>query len=152
MTHLAGLFRFHGRLSRLGYSIGLIALLVLGVAIVATAAPYFSTTGGRGNDALLFAIAVAIFAFVMAVLMTGRLHDRDKSGWWFLLFGPLPVVLFWLSFQVYRLFPDTNTGQSEAGAILLLLQINAIGLFLWGLLSLAFLPGTKGDNRFGSAP
>lgn len=152
MSGLAGLVRFQGRLNRRGYCIGLGALLVLGIAIVATAAPYFSTTGGSGNDRLLFALAGAIFVFVMAVLMTGRLHDRDKSGLWFFLFGPLPVVLFALSFQVYRLFPDNNTGQRDAEAIVLLLQINTIGLFLWGLLSLAFLPGTTGDNRFGSAP
>lgn len=152
MSGLAGLLRFQGRLNRRGYCIGLGALLVLGIAIVTTAAPYFSTTGGRDNDALWFAAAVAIFVLIMAVLMTGRLHDRDRSGWWFLVFGPLPVVLFTLSYHVYRLFPDNIAGQRDAEAILLLLQINAIGLFLWGLLSLAFLPGTTGDNRFGSAP
>ncbi|MFZ5732631.1 MAG: DUF805 domain-containing protein [Pseudomonadota bacterium] len=151
MSSLAGLLRFQGRLNRRGYCIGLGALLVLGIAILTTAAPYFSTTGGRGNDALWFAVAVATFVFVMAVLMAGRLHDRDKSGWWFLLFGPLPVVLFTASFHAYRLFPNTGTGQRDAEAMVLLLQINAIGLFLWGLLSLAFLPGTTGDNRYGPA-
>ncbi len=81
----------------------------------------------RGAGAGLIVLApfglyyVAILIPSLAVQVR-RLHDRDMSGWWLLLFYVLsliPVVGFFASIA---------------------------------LLVLAFLPGTDGDNRFGPDP
>jgi len=84
--------------------------------------------------------------------MIARLHDRNMSGWWFTLFGPLPIMFFYLSFHVYSMFPASYQGQRMAEPLVLALQLIAIGLFLWGVISLGLKQGTPGDNNFGSLP
>ncbi|OQW56548.1 MAG: hypothetical protein A4S14_09850 [Proteobacteria bacterium SG_bin9] len=151
MSGLAGLLRFQGRLNRRGYGIGLIVYLLAALGVLVSASYVFNPAGGT-IDGLRLAAALVLFFYITAVIMIGRLHDRDKSGWWYVVFGPLPFILFFVSAKLPVFFPDTTEGFRNAEILSLLLQINAIGLFLWGLLSLAFMPGTKGDNRFGSAP
>ena len=80
-----------------------------------------------------------------------RLHDRDKNGWWLLVFWLLPFALFVGGFSI-ALFDDPKTGRSgdfSTGAILVLASLLPA---LWGIVELGILPGTKGPNLYGADP
>jgi uncharacterized membrane protein YhaH (DUF805 family) len=84
-----------------------------------------------------FFIASWISAFAIGVK---RLHDRDRSGWWILLFYVAPSVLGGAG--------NTTDGALASG----ILGLAALVFSLWGLVELGFLRGTVGPNRFGLDP
>jgi uncharacterized membrane protein YhaH (DUF805 family) len=69
-----------------------------------------------------------------------RLHDRDKSGWWILLFWLGPSILG--SWQTAA--PDLG------GGFILALAAGALGI--WAFVELGCLRGTPGPNRYGPDP
>ena len=128
------LFGFQGRINRAKYWIAVViyiaAVLVAGVIGV-----------GLGFGAFFLLIAVVIY---IPILISGiavgikRLHDRDKSGWWLLVFFLLPAVLSWLA-----------TSMSSIGW---LLSLASLALSIWGLVELGILRGTSGPNQYGADP
>jgi uncharacterized membrane protein YhaH (DUF805 family) len=86
---------------------------------------------------LAFIIVSWVSAFAVGIK---RLHDRDRSGWWILLFyfGPAVLVL---------------AQNSADGALAsLVLGLGALAISVWWLVELGFLRGTSGPNRFGPDP
>lgn len=86
---------------------------------------------------LAFIIVSWVSAFAVGIK---RLHDRDRSGWWTLLFyfGPAVLVL---------------AQNSADGALTsLVLGLGALAISVWWLVELGFLRGTSGPNRFGPDP
>jgi len=80
-----------------------------------------------------------------------RLHDRNKNGWWLLVFWLLPFVLFCGGFSIV-LFDDPRTGRSGdfvTGSVLIFASLPP---GLWGIVELGILPGTKGPNPYGDDP
>ena len=72
-----------------------------------------------------------------------RLHDREKSGWWLLVFFLLPALL-----GIAALFIDpTSPG---IPALALKTVTNVIGL--WAIIELGCLKGTSGPNIYGADP
>jgi uncharacterized membrane protein YhaH (DUF805 family) len=69
-----------------------------------------------------------------------RLHDRDRSGWWLLVFFVLPG----LSGHFADRLPDSYW------VLFVVWPIPAC--YLWGVVELYFLPGTRSINRFGPSP
>jgi uncharacterized membrane protein YhaH (DUF805 family) len=67
-----------------------------------------------------------------ACVLSKRLHDRGRSGWWAALVL-LALALVW---------PQAR----GAGAVL------ALPVLVWALVELAILPGEQGANRFGPPP
>ena len=86
---------------------------------------------------LAFIIVSWISAFAIGVK---RLHDRDRSGWWTLLFYFGPTVL---------LIAQSSTEEALAS---LVLGLGAFAVWVWWLVDLGFLRGTSGSNRFGPDP
>ena len=81
MEAIQFVFRFSGRINRAKYwAATLVLLLILSGALAVALA--LETTGGY---AFFFAVLVpaVVSGFAFGVR---RLHDRDKSGWWILLF------------------------------------------------------------------
>ncbi len=72
-----------------------------------------------------------------------RLHDRDKSGWWLLLFWLGPSVL-----SSGNLSPN-GIGDIGSNAIL---GLAAFVLMVWGFIELGCLKGTAGPNSYGPDP
>ncbi len=64
-----------------------------------------------------------------ACVLSKRLHDRGRSGWWSAVIL-LAVVMVWPS----------PTGFFDFVAVLVL---------IWALVDLGVMPGERGDNRFG---
>ena len=75
-----------------------------------------------------------------------RLHDRDMSAWWLLLFYLLPALLA-LPAELAKHGPADDF-QLAASALATL----GLPFSLWGLVVMGFLKGTAGPNKFGEDP
>jgi uncharacterized membrane protein YhaH (DUF805 family) len=131
---------FRGRINRKPYwltALGMLAYMAV-VALVASAVAR-SPEGALG---LVFAgLLPAIWAGL--AVAAKRLHDRDKSAWWLLVFFVLPSVL-------ERMGDSAGAaGGAPAG---MALYFAAFVVSVWGLVELGFLRGTAGPNRFGPDP
>ena len=89
----------------------------------------------------------AVFALALiACIPVGikRLHDRDKSTWWLLVFFGVP---FGLSF----LAPALSSGfDGSTGGVIV--QYVGFAILLWGLIELGAIRGTIGGNPYGPDP
>ena len=85
-----------------------------------------------GAAALMLAVLVIAQIFVlpwtMLAVIVKRLHDRDKSGWF---------VLIWLALMTVGVF---------------LFGLGPIIAFVWMFIELGCLEGTLGPNRYGEDP
>jgi uncharacterized membrane protein YhaH (DUF805 family) len=145
------LFSFDGRIGRRTYWLAILALIA--AVLVLTFAPFLLA----GEEAVFLMLALSsqfiLLLSLWPILAVGskRLHDRDKNGWWLLVFWLLPFALFVGGFSI-ALFDDPKTGRSgdfSTGAILVLASLLPA---LWGIVELGILPGTKGPNLYGADP
>jgi uncharacterized membrane protein YhaH (DUF805 family) len=150
---LAKIFVYRGRIGRKYYWPGLAVVAYIGSATLDAVRPYFTPAGG--GDSATFSRYAVVFIFLLSVLMIARLHDCDMSGWWFILFVPLPIVLFLFSFN-FTIHADRMFANYEliriAGLLGITMALGSIGFFLWSVISLGFKQGDPGENKFGSAP
>jgi uncharacterized membrane protein YhaH (DUF805 family) len=92
---------------------------------------------------LFYAAATPVFIVGMWMFSAAtikRLHDRNRSGWWVIVFLIVPALFGKLGDWL-----DEPTTAS-------ILLFAALVFNLWGTVELLFLKGTKGPNRFGSDP
>ena len=89
-------------------------------------------------------IAVIGIWFIAATTIK-RLHDRDLSGWWSVVFLIAPALLS-------NLVDRIGHASYVASAFTLPLAVAAFSLKIWGTLELLFLRGTHEPNRFGPDP
>jgi uncharacterized membrane protein YhaH (DUF805 family) len=89
---------------------------------------------------LLVFFSDLLISFASLAVAIKRLHDRDKSAWWLLLFGLVPLILLNIAY---------HTGAVEVRLVLVLASLS---IAIWFLLELGFLPGTAGPNRYGPDP
>ena len=129
------LFSFRGRINRLPFWLASIAVALVLIVLVILS---FGLGGPTEGTALVIFVLYLPVAYVGLALGTKRLHDRDKSGWWLLLFYVLPGILQWLA--------------DMAGGAGIILQVIALVLNIWALIELGFLRGTPWPNRFGPDP
>lgn len=144
-------FSFEGRIGRRTYWL---AILGLTVAVqILTFAPFLINSE---QVAVLMLALTSQFVWLLSLwplLAVGskRLHDRNKKGWWLLVFWLLPFVLFCAGFSVY-LFDDPRTGRSGDFWIGSILVFASLPPALWGIVELGILPGTSGPNPYGADP
>jgi uncharacterized membrane protein YhaH (DUF805 family) len=78
-------------------------------------------------------------------ITTERLHDRDKSAWWLVVFYLVPGVLGQLAKTAW--FAGTT------GMVLhYTLALASFALTIWGFVEIGFLRGTAGSNAYGPDP
>jgi uncharacterized membrane protein YhaH (DUF805 family) len=132
------MFGASGRINRAKYWLSLFKLSIAGLL----AAVILFTAAGLA--VALFVIMV-IIVFVPWLLWgfaihTERLHDRDKSAWWLVIFCLIPVVL----------------GQAIAWPASPLLHyvlaLAGFALTIWGFVEIGCLRGTAGSNTYGPDP
>ena len=166
------LFRFDGRIDRARFWLAIPVLFGLmttvGLAIVAihglfgSAAPfhigasdlfklvdpdaYRSLTWADLPRLLIKLVGTSLLMWVYFAISIKRLHDRDKGGWWLLVFWVLP---FFLLFGGFGAAFTSRSGDVSTGSIMMLASLP---IALWGIVELGILPGTKGPNRFGADP
>ena len=90
---------------------------------------------------LIQTVGTPLFLWVYAATSVKRLHDRNKSGWWLLLFFVLPGL--------YSQFGGRLEQDSWFG---FLLGTNAFVFSVWGFVEMYCLRGSMGTNRFGADP
>jgi uncharacterized membrane protein YhaH (DUF805 family) len=143
------LFSFQGRINRGKYWLAVLIYMVVWTVFIAAIFMWigklnldnlFSVAGG----ALLFWLIgfILFIAGAWSGLAVGvkRLHDRDKSGWWILLFWLGPGILG--GWQTAT--PDLGGG--------FILSLAATALAIWAFIELGCLPGTPGPNQYGPDP
>jgi uncharacterized membrane protein YhaH (DUF805 family) len=143
------LFSFEGRINRGKYWLAiLIYTLAWFVFIIGT----LFWLGGLNIDNLFTLAGAGLLVWLVGVLLliagvwsglaTGikRLHDRDKSGWW--------IILFWLAPSA--LSSIQNSMPWLGGGFVLSLAAMAIGI--WAFVELCCLRGTAGPNQYGPDP
>jgi uncharacterized membrane protein YhaH (DUF805 family) len=89
---------------------------------------------------LVKAIGLVLFLWIFIATSIKRLHDRDKSGWWMVVFFAVPNVYNHYS----DLLPDSW--------FVLIPSAIAFVLMIWGFVELYFLRGSRKTNRFGPNP
>jgi uncharacterized membrane protein YhaH (DUF805 family) len=97
------------------------------------------------NTTALFVqmIETPLFLWVYLATSVKRLHDRNKSGWWLLLFFALPGL--------YNQFGD-RVDHWLGNWAAMVFGLNAFVFTIWGFVEMYCLRGTKGRNRFGADP
>jgi len=75
-----------------------------------------------------------------AAIAIKRLHDRDRSGWWMVVFFIVPPLL------------DKVCDLLGNPAAAFVVSLASAGLSLWAFVEIFYLKGTQGPNRFGSDP
>ena len=135
------LFTFDGRLNRGKYWFGVLILILVyiaaGIVFGILYAIAGQTVGGIiGGLAGLAALIVGIWGGVAIGIK--RLHDREKSGWWLLLFWLLPTIL--------------SGAGSALGGIGMVLSLVSLAISIWAFVELGCLKGTTGPNMYGADP
>ena len=129
-------FRFRGRIGRARYWIGTLAALALVLVFYVLLASLVWLLGLTINAEEIWLIGTPIIlvaAYATIAMSVKRLHDRNKTGWWVLIFYVAPSVL-------------EGFIAPGSGAII------SSFFGIWALIELGFLRGTSGPNRFGPDP
>jgi uncharacterized membrane protein YhaH (DUF805 family) len=144
MDRLGQVFSLTGRTSRLAFWRFQVWQALIGAAVWCLT--IFITIAGGWLGAIPFLLLAPILAAGTCVSIR-RLHDRDRSAWWLIAFGPGPYLLISLA----HLLANTVGGTTAALANIPLL-LGAIVLTVWAWIEIGFRRGTPGDNRYGPAP
>jgi uncharacterized membrane protein YhaH (DUF805 family) len=149
MDWIALLFRFNGRINRGKYWLAVLIYIAVWTTFIAVSLIWL---GGLNIENLLSfagaALLIWLVGLVLLILETWsslavgvkRLHDRNKSGWWILLFWLGPGILG--GWQTAT--PDLGGG--------LILSLAAAAIAIWAFVELGCLRGTPGPNQYGPDP
>lgn len=137
------LFSFAGRLNRQPYWLVTLALIVAVLIILggSAAVMFGGGSGGASSLGILGIIALLLYIpllWIGIAIGTKRLHDRNKSGWWLVLFWLVPGVL--------------QVAGEQLGTVGIVLTLIGLGISIWGLVEIGFLRGTVGPNQYGPDP
>jgi uncharacterized membrane protein YhaH (DUF805 family) len=143
------LFSFKGRINRGKYWLAALIYIAVWTTFIACSLVWL---GGLNFDNLLsFAgagLMIWLIGFILLIAGTWsglavgvkRLHDRDKSGWW--------ILLFWLG---PSFLGGSNSAMSDF-SVGLILSLAAMAIVIWAFVELGCLPGTPGPNQYGPDP
>jgi uncharacterized membrane protein YhaH (DUF805 family) len=95
---------------------------------------------------IVFIPVLCIFMVAILANVARRLHDRNKSAWWLLLFFVLPTLLS-LPFRLVEA-AHNEAAAGPAGLVAIL----GLPFSIWAFIELGCLKGTSGPNRFGDDP
>ncbi len=121
-------FSAEGRTGRTPFVVAAAVLIVL-------TAIYQSLVEPESMAALHWVTGLFVYSalfYVAACVLSKRLHDRGKSGWW------AALVLF----AVVMVWPAPHGVLDFLGVIVL----------IWATVELAVMPGEQGANRYGPNP
>jgi uncharacterized membrane protein YhaH (DUF805 family) len=101
---------------------------------------------GSGRTPILLMLPFWILSLWPGLaIVVKRLHDRDRSGWWVILFvyGP------WLAGYVVQAFVQPR---QDLHSLWIAYNVVQTGILMWAFVELGCLQGTRGPNRFGADP
>jgi uncharacterized membrane protein YhaH (DUF805 family) len=131
------LFGFSGRINRAKYWLTFVIYFIALFVLYILFSLFFSFPTDLLGLLLVFSvpfIPIIISSFAVGIK---RLHDRNKSGWWLLVFYLLPGA-------IGNIGPYTGLD--------FVFQLASLALSIWALVELGFLRGTPGRNQYGPDP
>jgi uncharacterized membrane protein YhaH (DUF805 family) len=140
------LFGASGRVNRAKYWR---SLLILGVAGMFVGV-ILLTAAGIASPLFIIMVIIVFIPWLMwgIAIHTERLHDRDKSAWWLVVFYGLPAALSGLAEAAWVAGLAGPVMHSILGA----LSWASFALTIWGFVEICCLRGTAGPNRYGANP
>jgi uncharacterized membrane protein YhaH (DUF805 family) len=177
------LFSFSGRVNRAKQWALLLVLLANGIVVLFLFASMIGfvaviqAASGKSSFATVFSTpqahlfgvlcgALYLIGFYITLAVSAkRLHDRNKSAWWLLVFYALPFVLqipamlymptqfayFSAVMETVRTHAQPPLPPVEPPFVVITRGIATL-IALWAFVELYFLRGSVGDNRFGADP
>jgi uncharacterized membrane protein YhaH (DUF805 family) len=143
------LFSFRGRINRAKYWLAVLAFVVADIVLGLVG---WVLGNGVAFQILSFIVNLAVFIAGIAVCIK-RLHDRDRSGWWLLLFYAGPVLVALVGGFIFWAAADAVGTAADWSYLGLRLSIlGGIALAIWGFVEIGCRRGTAGYNRFGPDP
>ena len=138
------LFSYQGRINRAKFWLAVLVFVVAGIVAAILGAI-------SGSDALgqLLTGVVNLVCFVSGIFVAiKRLHDRDRSGWWLLLFYIAPSVLLTIGI-IWAIAAIVGNSSGSTG---FLISLAGFAIGVWGFVELGCLRGTVGPNQYGPDP
>ena len=131
---LATWVSFRGRFNRAKY--WLVSLTNFAVLIIVGTAAYMI------GIAFWIAILILIAGFFVSSTAAAvkRLHDRDKSAWWILVFYLVPSIL------------SAAADRTENSGLAIGFSAAGFAISIWAFVELGCLRGTAGPNSYGPDP
>jgi len=140
------LFGFKGRINRGKYWLAVLIFVI--VSLVMATIGYFAEEA-TAFQLLNLVVSIGVLVSSIAVGIK-RLHDRDKSGRWLLLFYLVPSLLFGIGAVIFLYgVGDEALGGMIGGGIVYIL---GLAVLIWAIVEMGCLRGTLGPNRFGPDP
>jgi uncharacterized membrane protein YhaH (DUF805 family) len=144
---MEGLFEFlfgaSGRINRAKYWRSVLIFIVAGLM---TAVILFTAAGIAAPLFVIMVVLVLIPWLLWGLsVTTERLHDRDKSAWWLVVFYLVPGALG-------QTAKATWFAGSAGTALHYILALTAFALTIWRFVEIGCLPGTVGRNTYGPDP
>lgn len=134
-------FNFSGRINRAKYWV---AMLIYSAIYIVLAIVGYLTDNSAIYQAINGMLNIVIFISSLAVGVK-RLHDRNKSGWYLVLFYIVPGILVTAGIVVGTFMDDSILLASILG-------LAAFAIGVWAFVELGCLRGTIGPNRYGPDP
>src|SRR5712671_4588948 len=137
------LFGASGRINRARYWRSTLLFAVAGLM----AAVILFTAAGIAAPLFIITVVLVLIPWLLwgFSITTERLHDRDKSAWWLVVFYLVPAVLGQLA--------KTAWFAGAAGTVLhYILALASFALTIWGFVEIGCLRGTAGTNTYGPDP
>ena len=137
------LFGASGRINRAKYWRSFLIYIVAGLL----AAVILLTAAGIAAPLFIIMIVLVFIPWLLwgFSITTERLHDRDKSAWWVVVFYLVPGALGQSAKAAW--FPGA------AGTVLhYVLALAGFALTIWGFVEIGCLRGTAGSNTYGPDP
>jgi len=140
---LVFLFGASGRINRAKYwrSTLLFAGTGLMVAVI------LFTAAGIAAPLFIITVVLVLIPWLLwgVSITTERLHDRNRSAWWLVVFYLVPGMLG----QVAKAAWSAGT---TGAALHYILALAAFALTVWGFIEIGCLRGTDGSNDYGPDP
>ena len=150
------LFSFSGRANRTEFwlvGIGLtLAIMLFGLLAGFAASAIFSglPAAQQGWVSMgLVTVATLLFAWPVAAVGVRRAHDRGGSGVWFIVYQIANIALSLWSTSLAPRGVDEMGGEAMMMGVA---SLPILGLALFLLVTLGFLPGQAVENRYGPKP
>jgi uncharacterized membrane protein YhaH (DUF805 family) len=134
-------FNFNGRVNRAKFWIA--ALIFAAINVVMAVLDYV-TDQSVVFQALNGMLSIVILISSIAIGVK-RLHDRNKSGWYLLLFYLVPSILVVIGVLIGAFVDDSTIIATVLGLL-------AFAIGVWAFIEMGCLRGTIGVNQYGPDP
>ncbi len=134
-------FQFDGRVNRAKFWIAALIFAAINVVLAILGYVMDQSVVFQALNSML-GIVILISSIAVGVK---RLHDRNKSGWYLLLFYLVPSILVVIGVLIGAFVEDSTIIATVLGLL-------AFAIAVWAFIEMGCLRGTIGINQYGPDP